>query len=298
MQDPNGWYNRQRSNTGDHLYPMQEANSATSIRAPDRVHGAQTLPAMYRDPFTSATSTTHGEVSRLSQPTFLISVSVTHRPALPPAGTSMPCLQPHYYSDNSYRYPSQNPPPYTEYATELNRPQSSQHIEGNSGHWPGARDDTLRYIGARSNRQVISFKAQTADYMRPHYLAITQSIIMANMCLTIPIHPIPPTYWRHPSILRQCIHFHIQRYRLRAYTPLPRLSHLPLTSARFLRRNHILSKSRRASLTTIWTNRVVSWNVHKRRSIQTHLAPRGWIEASACRDTPVLIPLNFHPASL
>ncbi len=60
MQDPNGWYSRQRSNAGRHLYPMQEPASGTSARAPDSVHGAQTL---CRDPFTSATSTTHGEVS-------------------------------------------------------------------------------------------------------------------------------------------------------------------------------------------------------------------------------------------
>jgi hypothetical protein len=207
---------------------------------------AQTLPAMYRDPFTSATSTTHGEVSSLSQSNFLICVSVTHRPAHPPASASMPCLQPHYYSANSYQYPSQNPPPYTEYATELNRPQSSQHIGGNSGHWPGARDDTLRYIGARSNRQVISFIAQIDDYMRPHYLAIIQSLIMANMRLTIPTRPIPPTYLRNPSFLRQRTPFHIQRYHLRAYTPLPPPSHLPLTSARFLKRNNILSESQQA----------------------------------------------------
>jgi hypothetical protein len=154
MQDPNGWYSRQRSNTAHNLYPMQETTSATSIRTPDGVHGSitQTLPAMYRDPFTPATSTAHGELFSLSPSNFLICVSVTHRPALPPASASMPCLQPHYYSDNSYQYPSQNPPPYTEYATELNRPQSSQHIGGNSDPWPGARDDTLRYIGARSNR--------------------------------------------------------------------------------------------------------------------------------------------------
>jgi cohesin loading factor subunit SCC2 len=168
MQDPNGWYSRQRSTAGHRLYPMQEPASGTSARALDSVHRAQALPAVYRDPFTSATSTTHGEVSSWSQSNFLICVSVTHHSAHPPASASMPCLQPHYYSANSYQYPSQNPPPYTEYATELNRPQSSQHIEGNSGHWPSARDDTLRYIGAQSNRQVVSFVAQIVDYMRPH----------------------------------------------------------------------------------------------------------------------------------
>ncbi len=159
----------------------------------------------------------------------------------------MPRVQPHYYSANSYQYPSQNPPPYTEYATELNRPQSSQHVEGNSGYWPGARDDTLRYLGAQSNRHVVSFIVQIDDYMRPHCLAIIQSLTtMANMRLTIPIRPIPPTYLRSPSFLRQCTPFHIQRHRLRAYTPLPPLSHLPSTSARFLRRNNILSESQRA----------------------------------------------------
>ena len=246
MQDPNGWYNRQRSNTGHHLYPVQEPVSGTSTRAPDSVHGAQALPAVYRDPFTSATSTSHGEVSSWSQPNFLICVSVTHHPPRPPASPSMPCLQPHYYSANSYQYPSQNPPPYTEYATELNRPQSSQHIDGNSGHWAGARDDTLRYIGAQS-RQVVSSMAQIDDYMRPHYLAIIQRLaIMANMRLTIPIRPIPPTYSHNPSFLRPCTPFHIQRHRLRAYAPLPPLSHLTLTSAQFLKRNNILSESRRA----------------------------------------------------
>ena len=246
MQDPSGWYSRQRSNAGHHLYPAQEPASGTSARASDSVHSAQAVPAVYRDPFSSATSTTHGEVSSWSQPNFLICISVTHHSAHPPASASMPCLQPHYYNANSFQYPSQNPPPYTEYATELNRPQSSQHMEGNSGHWPGARDDTLRYIGAQSNRQVASFKAQITDYMRPHYLAVIQSLaIMANMRLTIPIPPIPPTYSHNPSFLRQCTPF-IQRRRLLAYTPLPPLLHLPLTSARFLQRNNILSESQRA----------------------------------------------------
>jgi hypothetical protein len=247
MQDPSGWYSRQRSNAGHHLYPMQETTPPSSVPTSDTVHGAPTLPAMYRDPFTSATSTTHGEVSSLSQSYFLICISVTHRPTLPPVGASMPCLQPHYYSANSYQYPSQNPPPYTEYATGSNRPQSAQHIGGNSAHWPGTRDDALRYSGARSNRQVISFKAQMDDYMRPHYPAVIQSLtITANMRLTIPIRPIPPTYLRSPSFLRQRTPFLIQRYHLRAYIPLPHPSHLPLTSAQFLKRNNILSKSQQA----------------------------------------------------
>ena len=247
MQDSSGWYSRQRSNAGHHLYPMQETTSAPSVPTSDSVHGAPTLPGMYRDPFTSATSTTHGKISSLSQPYFSICISVTHRPTLPPVGASMPCLQPHYYSANSYQYPSQNPPPYTEYATQSNRPQSSQHIEGNSPHWPGTRDDTLRYNGARSNRQVISFKTQLADYMRPHYPAAIQSLtITANIRLTIPIHPIPPTSLRSPSSLKQCTPSPIQRYRRRAYTLLLHLSHLPLTSAQFLQRNNTLSKSQRA----------------------------------------------------
>lgn len=158
----------------------------------------------------------------------------------------MPCLQPHYYSANSYQYPSQNPPPYTEYATELNRPQSSQHIEGNSGRWPGARDDTLRYIGAQSSRQVLLFMAQIVNYMRPHYPVIQSLAIMANMRPITPIRPILPTYSHKPSFLRQCTPFHIRRHPLQAYTPLPLLSHLPLTSARFLKRNNILSESQRA----------------------------------------------------
>jgi hypothetical protein len=173
--------------------------------------------------------------------------SVTHRPTLPPVGASIPCLQPHYYSANSYQYPSQNPPPYTEYATESNRPQSSQHIEGNSAHWPGTRNDTLRYNGARSNRQVISFIAQMDDYMRPHYPAVIQSLtITANMRLTTPIRPILPTYMRNPSSLRRCTPFPIQRYHRRAYIPLHHLSHLPLTSVQSLQKNNILSKSQRA----------------------------------------------------
>lgn len=70
MQDPSGWYSRQRSNAGHHLYPIQETTSPSSVPTPDTVHGAPTLPGMYRDPFTSATSTTHGEISSLSQPYF------------------------------------------------------------------------------------------------------------------------------------------------------------------------------------------------------------------------------------
>ncbi|SRR6266404_4917439 len=63
MQDSNGWYSRQRSNAGRHPYPIQESASATSARPPDIVYGAQALSAIYRDPFTPATPTTHGELS-------------------------------------------------------------------------------------------------------------------------------------------------------------------------------------------------------------------------------------------
>ncbi|KAI9443068.1 hypothetical protein H4582DRAFT_1808792 [Lactarius indigo] len=170
MQDPNGWYGRQRSNAGHHLYPMQEPASSASARAPDTVHGAQALPAVYRDPFTSATSTTH----------------VTRLPAHPSASASTPCVQ-HYYGANSYQYPSQNPPPYTEYVTGLNRSQSSQHIEGNSGYWAGARDDTLRYIGAH-NYPEFNHHSQYASY---HTYPSYPTNVLAQSVLPQTVHPFP-----------------------------------------------------------------------------------------------------------
>ncbi|KAH9175682.1 hypothetical protein EDB89DRAFT_2135583 [Lactarius sanguifluus] len=185
MQDPNGWYGRQRSNAGHHLYPAQEPASGASARAPDTVHGAQALPAVYRDPFTSATSTTH----------------VTRHPAHPSAGASPPCVQPRYYGTNSYQYPSQNPPPYTEY--ELNRPQSSQHIEGNSGYWTGARDDTLRYIGAQSSSNYPEFNhhGQYASYHTyPSYPTnvLAQSVFPPQTMHPFP-YPTPPPPGIHSS---------------------------------------------------------------------------------------------------
>lgn len=174
MQDPSGWYSRQRPNAGHHLYPIQETTPASSNPTTDGVRGAPTLPAMYRDPFTSATSTTH----------------VTHRPTLPPVGASIPCLQPHYYSANSYQYPSQNPPPYTEYATESNRPQSSQHIEGNSAHWPGTRNDTLRYNGARSNSSYPEFNNH-GQYASYHTYPSYPTNVHAQPIFPQTVHPFP-----------------------------------------------------------------------------------------------------------
>ncbi|KAH8982787.1 hypothetical protein EDB86DRAFT_3085925 [Lactarius hatsudake] len=166
MQDPNSWYGRQRSNAGHHLYPMQEPASGASARAPDTVHGAQALPAVYCDTFTSATSTTHGEVS---SPGLGIILNLR-------------------FSDSSPR-PS-NPPPYTEYATELNRPQSSQHIEGNSGYWTGARDDTLRYIGAQSSSNYPEFNHH-GPYTSYHTYPSYPTNVLAQSVFPQTVHPFP-----------------------------------------------------------------------------------------------------------
>jgi hypothetical protein len=59
--------------------------------------------------------------------------------------------QPQYFNTNGIHSPSPNPPPYTEYATELNCPQFLRHQERESSYWP-IGGDSSRYTEGQSNR--------------------------------------------------------------------------------------------------------------------------------------------------
>lgn len=156
-------------------------------------------------------------------------------------GAHTPYAQPQYYNTNGYHCPSPNPPPYTEYATELNRPQSLRHPEGESSYWTAIGGDTSRYLGGQSNRQVLPPTSSIIDYMRPHYLASIKNIItMCNIRLITPTHP---THLASPSFPRIYPPFPIRHHLPRVSTPRPLRSPLHLTSVLFLKRGSTLSRS-------------------------------------------------------
>ena len=64
--------------------------------------------------------------------------------------------RPQYFNTNGYHSPSPNPPPYTEYATELNCPQSLRHQGSGSSYWTGIGGDSSRYLEGPSNRWVVT----------------------------------------------------------------------------------------------------------------------------------------------
>lgn len=73
-------------------------------------------------------------------------------PSMVARTTSHP--RPQYFNPNGYHSPSPNPPPYTEYATELNCPQSLRHQGSGSSYWTAIGGDSSRYLEGQSNRWV------------------------------------------------------------------------------------------------------------------------------------------------
>jgi len=79
-----------------------------------------------------------------------------HRSNLSVVAHSHSHAQPQYFNTNGFHSPSPNPPPYTEYATELNCPQPLQHQEGESSYWTTIGGDSSRYTEGQSNRWVFT----------------------------------------------------------------------------------------------------------------------------------------------
>lgn len=151
MQNPNNWYSLQRSNTDQHTYPIQDPASNTPTLTPTGAHNTQALPAVYS--YATAARTTHGEqFCYCSIQSLIVYTTVARHHSHPSVGGHTPYAQPQYYSANGYHCPSPNPPPYTEYATELNRPQSLRRSEGESSYWTTVGGDTSRYHVGQSNR--------------------------------------------------------------------------------------------------------------------------------------------------
>lgn len=202
--------------------------------------------------------------------------------------------QPHYYT-NGYHYPSPNPPPYTEYATQSNRLQSFRHPEGHSSYWTGVTNDTSRYLGGQSNRHVTSSSFLIGDYMRPYHLAGIRIInTICNMRLTIPI---PPIRSPSPSFSRLHPPSPIQRLLSRAYIPPPLHSPLHLMSVRFLKRSSAPNRNPHLSSIPFWISPVASSSVRRQPSTPTRPPPRDVTGASASHDIPVLTHSSFHRAS-
>lgn len=218
-------------------------------------------------------------------------------PSLGPHTSSY--AQPQYYNPNAYQHPSPNPPPYTEYATELNRPQSLRHPESESSYWATTGGDTSRYHGGHSNRQVHSPTSPVDDYMRLLSLASIKIITaMCNMPLTIPTHPIPPMYMRRLSFPRACPPFPIPHNLPQEYTPLPLPSLLHLTTVLFHKRSSTLSRSPMFFSTISSTSLAVSSSVRRQPSTPTRPLLHEMTEASVYHDIPALIHSNFRRVSL
>ncbi len=151
MQDPNHWYSLQRSNAGQHAYSVQDSASNTPTLPPAGLHDNQALSPVY--PFGSAMRPTQGESFSLSLDTnHLLYMPVSrHLSHLSMVAHSPSHAQPQYFNTNGTHSPSPNPPPYTEYATELNRPQFLRHQERESSYWP-VGGDSSRYTEGQSNR--------------------------------------------------------------------------------------------------------------------------------------------------
>lgn len=208
-------------------------------------------------------------------------------------GHTLSYAQPQYYNANGYHCPSPNPPPYTEYATELNRPQSLRHSEGESSYWTTVGGDTSRYHVGQSDRHVHPPTSSMDDYMRLLFLVSIKNIpipIICNTRLTIPTRPIPPIC--RPSFHRVCHPSPIPLHLPLAYIPpLPPLP-LHLTTVRSPQKSNTLNRSPLLFSTTFSTSLAVSSSVH--RSPGTPIRPprRDMIGASVSRDIPAPIHLN------
>jgi len=158
MQDPNHWYSLQRSNTGQHAYSIQDSASNTPTLPSPGLHDNQALSSVYS--FASAVRPTQGESFSLSldsnySPYIPVSRHLSHL-SMVAHSPSPPHAQSQYFNTNGCHSPSPNPPPYTEYATDLNSPQSLRHQEGESSYWTTIGGNTSRYTEEPSNRWALT----------------------------------------------------------------------------------------------------------------------------------------------
>ncbi|KAI0290109.1 hypothetical protein B0F90DRAFT_1654815 [Multifurca ochricompacta] len=176
MQDSSSWYSRQSPDAGQHVYPMHDPVSSTSAASPEAVHDPQSLPAVY--PFASATPTTH----------------VTRHLSHLSVGASAPYEHPHYYNANGYHYPSSNPPPYTEYATEPSRLQAVRYPGGGSDYWAGVADDTSRYLGSHHYPEYHHHMQYAPYHTYPSYPtnSLSQSVFQSTVSSFSSPTPPPP----------------------------------------------------------------------------------------------------------
>ena len=189
------------------------------------------------------------------------------------SGTAPSYVQPHYYSLSSAMYPSSNPQPYSEYASQISHLQASQPPAGNNmSYWENTRNDAVRYLGENGNQCVhLSLRGVMADYMRCSGTARTR--ITSRRRSIGPRHPTPRTR-QTPSL---------SRYSSIRCRPSPiQLRHPPASS-----RPHRLSRTRSAIRhrdpsqrsstrrsrpcfsTTSSTSRVASWRRRRPRSTLT-----------------------------
>lgn len=136
-------------------YPQQnyDARLQGSPQAPidriaaDSVHDAQRLLAVY--PMASATPSNHGrnlELDPCSKHILSLCCNIVARHlGSMSIGAPMPSyIQPQYHGSS---YGQGNPPPYTEYAHEVDYLASHQVPLDDSGYWETTRNDALSYLG-------------------------------------------------------------------------------------------------------------------------------------------------------
>jgi hypothetical protein len=152
MQDHNHWYSLQRSNTGQHAYSLHDSASNTPTLPPAGLHDNQALSSVYS--LASAVRPTQGESFSASLDTNHLPYTAVsrHLSHLSMAAHSPSHAQPQYFNTNGCHSPSPNPPPYTEYATELNCPQSLRNQEVGSSYWTTIGGNTSRYTEEQPNR--------------------------------------------------------------------------------------------------------------------------------------------------
>jgi cohesin loading factor subunit SCC2 len=60
------------------------------------------------------------------------------------------------YTMNGSSHPQGNPPPYAEYADEVNYLTTQQGPANDSGYWENTRDDAVRYLGDQPGQCVLA----------------------------------------------------------------------------------------------------------------------------------------------
>ncbi|KAI0064180.1 hypothetical protein BV25DRAFT_1934347 [Artomyces pyxidatus] len=201
----NGWYAPPHGDYQQQAYPSSDASAGRA--AADSVQDAHRLLAVY--PFASATPTSN--VTR-------------HLSNLTVSTTTPSYVQPHYYSVHGFNYPTGNPPPYTEYATELNHLQSHQQPTNDSGYWANTRNDAVRYLGDQGNGSVlhyVDYQQYTPSHSYPSYptSAFAQSVFQQTMpSLSYPTPP-PPGIQSSSSSLAFALEDPTLRSQRKAYSP-------------------------------------------------------------------------------